>query len=257
MTIFHAYFDESGKKDDHPVVTFTGVCLSQSRLQGFNDAWNELLDQYKLKSLHMAKASRLKETSGPRMPRHQPIEERIDALIPFADCINEHFEIGLLQALDVKGFKTLTVEAKRGLGSPDDPYYLAFARGLLEIVRYVQGNDKISLFCDDDTQTAWDCYRHYRAIRRVETDVNSKLASLCFADDECFPALQAADMVAFLSRLEAKRRFYNDYNMYLRLFNYTIRQRGADHIEWRMMFADEEKLVDLGKSMGKLKKKTK
>jgi hypothetical protein len=157
----------------------------------------------------------------------------------------------------VKGFKTLTVEAKRGLGSPDDPYYLAFARGLLEIVRYVQGNDKISLFCDDDIQTAWDCYRHYRAIRRVEPDVNSKLASLCFADDDCFPALQAADMVAFLSRLEAKRRFYNDYNMYVRLFNHTIRQRGADHIEWRMMFADEEKLVDLGKSMGRLKKKTK
>jgi hypothetical protein len=108
----------------------------------------------------MAKASRLKEANGPKMPRHQPIEERIDALIPFADCINEHFDVGLLQALDVKGFNKLTDEAKKGLGSPDDPYYLAFARGLLEIAGYVQGEDKISLICDDDIQTAWDCYRH-------------------------------------------------------------------------------------------------
>jgi hypothetical protein len=205
----------------------------------------------------MAKASRLKEANGPKMPRHQPIEERIDALIPFADCINEHFDVGLLQALDVKGFNKLTDEAKKGLGSPDDPYYLAFARGLLEIAGYVQGEDKISLICDDDIQTAWDCYRHYRAIRRADPDVNSKVASLSFADDEYFPALQAADMVAFLSRLEAKRRFYDDFNMYLRLFNHAVRQRGANHIEWGLMFADEKKLVNLGKSMGQLKKKTK
>jgi len=189
MAILYAYFDESGKKDDHPVVTFTGVCLTQSRLQGFDEAWNELLRRCGLKSLHMAKASRLKEANGPTMPRHQPIEERIDALIPFADCINEHFEVGLLQALDVKGFNKLTDEAKKGLGSPDDPHYLAFARGLLEIVGYVQGDDKISLICDDDIQTAWDCYRHYRAIRRADSDVNSKVASLSFADDEYFPAL--------------------------------------------------------------------
>ena len=91
MAILCAYFDESGKKGDHPAVTFTGVCISQSGLQDFDDAWNELLRLYGLDSLHMAKASRLKEASGPKMPRHQSIDERINALIPFADCINEHF----------------------------------------------------------------------------------------------------------------------------------------------------------------------
>jgi len=80
MAILHAYFDESGKKDDHPVVTFTGVCLSQSRLQGFDDAWNELLRRYGLNSLHMAKASRLKEANGSKMPRHQSIEEELTHL---------------------------------------------------------------------------------------------------------------------------------------------------------------------------------
>jgi len=255
MAILYAYFDESGKKGDHPVVTFTGVCLSQSRLQAFDDAWNELLRRYGIKSLHMARASRLKEAHGPLMLRHQSVDERIDALIPFSDCINAHFEIGLLQALDIKGFNSLTAEAKKGLGSPDDPYYLAFTRGLLEITEYVQDSDKISLVCDDDIQTAWDCYRHYRGIRRVHTGIDSKVVAISFADDECFPALQAADMVAFLSRLEAKRRFYDDYNMYLRLFNHTFKQRGVNYIEWRMMFADEEKLRDLGKAMGSIQKK--
>lgn len=122
MAILHAYFDESGKQNDHPAVTFTGVCVSDSRLSAFDDAWNTLLRQYGIKALHMAKASRLKEMNGPKMPRHQPIHERIEALKPFSDCINTHLEVGVSQAIDVKGFGQLTVQAKKGLGTPDDPY---------------------------------------------------------------------------------------------------------------------------------------
>jgi uncharacterized protein DUF3800 len=195
MAILYAYFDESGKKGDHPVVTFTGVCVSQVRLEKFDDAWNALLRQYGIKSLHLAKAARLKEACGPRMPRHQTFKERIDALIPFADCINEHLEIGLVQAIDVKGFRSLQAEAESGMGSPDDPYYLAFTRGLLEIVKYVHGDDRISLVCDDDSETAWSCYAHYRAIRKNHEETRIKTVSLSFANDEAFPALQAADMV--------------------------------------------------------------
>src|ERR1700730_4447240 len=121
LAILHAYFDESGKQNDHPAVTFTGVCVSDSRLSAFDDAWNTLLRQYGIKALHMAKASRLKEMNGPKMPRHQPIEERIEALKPFSDCINTHLEVGVSQAIDVKGFGQLTVQAKKGVGATDDP----------------------------------------------------------------------------------------------------------------------------------------
>ena len=255
MAILHAYFDESGKQSDHPTVTFTGVCVSDSRLSDFDDAWNALLGQYGIKALHMAKASRLKENNGPKMPRHQPIDERIEALKPFSDCINTHLEVGLSQAIDVQGFGKLTKEAKKGLGSPDDPYYLAFARGLIEIVGYVQDNEKISLICDDDEDTAWGCYSHYRAIRRVHEKVKEKVVSLTFANDEYFPALQAADMLAFLSRLQAKKEFYGDFNQFEKLFIHLVTERGPGHAMWFKMYADEKKLIDLGKSMGKLKLK--
>ena len=255
MAILCAYFDESGKMNDHPVVTFTGVCVSQLQLRTFDDAWNTLLRQYDLKSFHMAKASRLKLNNGPKMPRHQSPEERTDALVPFADCINEHLEIGLIQALDVRGFQSLTVAAKAGIGGPNDPHYLAFARGLLEITKDVQADDKISLICDDDEQTAWGCYAHYRAIRRADDEVRKKVVSLSFANDEHFPALQAADMVAFLSRLEAKEQFYGDKYLFRRLFDHLVAQQPAGRMEWFKMFANETKLKDLGISLGNLKTK--
>jgi len=253
MAIIHAYFDESGKMGDHPVVTFTGVCANQSRLKTFDDAWNTLLRQYGLKSLHMYKASQLNKIVGPRMPRHQPLDERIKALTPFADCINEHLECGLIQALDVKGFKSLTVAAKAGVGSPDDPHYLAFARGILEIVNYASDDDKVSLICDDDENTAWGCYAHYRAIRKAHEGVKEKIVSLSFSNDEYFPSLQAADMVAYLSRKEAKRQFYGDKYLFQPLFQILITQQPPGHMQWFKMFADESALKSLGTALGKLK----
>jgi hypothetical protein len=251
MAIFHMYCDESGKKGDHPVVTFSGVCLPHSKLAGFDTAWNQLLRQYGITSLHMAKVSRLSKGFGPKMPRHQTHDERMDALIPFGDCINSHFEIGLLQACEVAGFNLLTAKQKKGLGSPNDPYYIAFSRGMLEAVDYIHANDRLSLVCDDDAETAWLCYQHYRGVRRAYSKVRTKTISLSFADDEYFPALQAADMVAFLSRLEAKRRFFSDDYIWVRLFNHIVKRRGAGGTTWMSMFANKEKMISLGMALEK------
>jgi hypothetical protein len=42
MAILYGYFDESGKHQDHPVVTFSGVCAMESKIPAFNDAWGML-----------------------------------------------------------------------------------------------------------------------------------------------------------------------------------------------------------------------
>lgn len=252
MAIIHGYFDESGKQADHPVVTFTGVCVSQSRLKEFDDAWNVLLRQYGLKALHMAKASRLPENNGPLMPRHQTFDQRIDLLLPFAECMRKHLEMGLIQAYDVRGFKSISPAAKVGIGDPSDPYYLAFLRGLVEFVDYIHDDDRIALICDDDEATALGCYSHYRGVRRAYEPVRRKLVSLSFANDEYFPALQAADMLAFLSRLEAKKMFYSDYNPFRRLFYELTKSSNPGEAQWFALFAPEEKLVDLGAALARL-----
>src|SRR6185369_10803906 len=115
----------------------------------------------------------------------------------FADCINTKLEYGLIQALDVKGFQALPKSFRAKLGSVDDPYFLGFARGTIALVDYVHSDDKISIICDHDVQTAWDCYRQYMGIRRANERIRKQTISLSFADDEHFPALQAADMIAY------------------------------------------------------------
>jgi hypothetical protein len=253
MAIMYAYFDESGKKSDHPVVTLSGVCLSQEKLQRFDDAWNTLLRQYGLPWLHMVKAAKLGVKVCEKMHNKQTASERTDALIPFADCINEHFEYGFLQAMDVHGFASMSKKAKYGLGDTCDPYYMAFTRAVLELLEYLQSDDRLSLICDDDMETAPSCYMHYRALRRVHPAAREKTVCLSFADDKYFPALQAADMVAYLSRLEARSRFYpGDRYSFRRLFSHLTKQRGVGFITWKMMFADKAMLKLLSEKLEKI-----
>jgi hypothetical protein len=248
MAIFHAFFDESGKKTDHPVVTFCGVCVSQSKLEQFDKAWIGLLQYYDLSYLHLAEALRPFVKLSDKVPK-QSVSERIETLKPFADCINNHLELGLLQAWDVKGFNSLSKNARAKLGSPTDPYYVAFARGIVELMDYVHGDDRISLTCDHDEETAWDCYRHYRGIRNARGEIREKTIALRFADDKHFPALQAADMVAVLTRFEARHQFYKKEYKFTELFDYLVRERGPNLMQWRKMFADEATVTSLSKSL--------
>jgi hypothetical protein len=197
MAILYFYCDESGKYRKNPVITVSGVGATKTRLDSFFDEWTTLLRSNELgDELHMSRASQLSQACGPKMPSGQSIDERINALIPFADCINRNFEIGLMQAWDVNGYNRLPMEAKRKLGGSHDPYQLAFVRGILGVSHYIGDDGRLSIVADDDDQTAWDTYIHYRAISQALPELATKLAALTFAKSQYFPALQAADMVA-------------------------------------------------------------
>ena len=75
---------------------------------------------------------------------------------------------------------------------------------------------------------------HYRAIRDARGDVKEKVISLTFADDEYFPALQAADMVAWLTRREAQREFYGNTYEFRELYSYLI--SGGHKMRWLKLF---------------------
>jgi len=257
------YCDESGKHKVQPVITVTGVGVTKDRHDKFDTEWRALLRAYELEELHMSRVADLTQRVGHMMPSNQPIDARIDALLPFADCINQTMEYGLVQAWDVKGYAHLTLDVKRVLGGANDPYFMAFVRGCLEIVDHVLVDDRVLIICDDDLTTAWDTYLHYRAMRDAEPTFRKKTIGITFADSEHFPALQAADLVAFLARLQARSEFYKVANDWRRLYEYVItppRER-AGIMRWHHMFADEQRLRDMATSMleaieqGKIKTK--
>lgn len=252
VAALYFYCDESGKYRKNPVVTVAGVGAVQKRMSRFNGEWNSLLRAYEIQELHMSRVMQLSQTCGPKMPSGQTLEERIRALYPFADCINDHLEIGLLQGWDVQGYARLSTEVKKWLGGSHDPFQLAFIRGLLEIVRHVREDDIVSIIIDDDEVTAWDTYLHYRAVKKVDSELESRLVSITFAKSKHLAPLQAADMVAFLARREATEKFWKKPNEFKLLFDYLAdgpRQGSSGTMRWFVGFQGENEMVNLANSI--------
>jgi hypothetical protein len=255
--IYHQVFcDESGKyhNPNDPLIAFSGLCITPDRLGPFDREWRALLRAYEIDSLHMERATRLIENCGYRLHSHQTVEERTELLLPFADCINKHFEVGFIQAWSLKGFNSIPNEARKHLGGSSDPYFLAFVRGLQEVSHSMGEDDRISLICDDDVDTALDCYTHYRKVGQADHTIAKKTVAISFANDKHFPALQAADMAAFLTKHEAGFRYEQIPNMWEVLYDRLVTEPEPPYgiMRWRGNFADEELLVKMANQMAEL-----
>ena len=219
VPVIYAYFDESGKFQRHDVVAFGGICSDLQQLEKFDKLWRRELRKAKITAFKMNAALRNDVALSPAIPA-QTVRERIKALTPFALCIRDHAEHCLGLSIDVKAFSELPKVARHVLGSVDDPHYVMFLRTLTHLLDYAPG-DRLSLVCDDEEQTAEPCYKYYRRVKKVYQPDGARLAGIGFADDEAFSALQAADMMASLVRLEAQRRFFGqsfDYRELIELF---------------------------------------
>jgi hypothetical protein len=69
-----------------------------------------------------------------------------------------------------------------------------------------------------------------------------------------FPALQAADMLSFLCREQAKLQWYGESYEYRDFFRYLSDPRGTSQIQWRVAFKNKADLQKLEKSL--VRKKT-
>ena len=258
--IYHQIFcDESGKYEQDPLIAFSGVSVTADRLAAFDSEWRSLLRSYELPDLHMARVSRLVENHGYRFAVGQTIEERAELLFPFADCINKHLEAGFIQAWSVPGYNSLSTAARNALGGSNDPYFMAFIRGLLAVVDWCSDDDRLSIICDDDVTTAWDCYVHYRSVGKAAPEIQKKAVSIAFANDKHFPALQAADMVAFLARQQANEAFYGKVNTWKTLYSRLLTEPSPPYgiMRWFVMYADEALLVDMANDMNAIREKRK
>ncbi len=248
-----AFFDESGKFKDHSTVSFAGVAGTQGDIQKFSDAWEQQLHRAGLKVLTMKEALNATMAMSKKRPA-KGVAKRAEALLPFVECIREHLQLVISCAIDVEAFKALPSHVKKILAN--DPYYTAFTRILFEVMEPVHREDKLSIVCDDEEAVALKFYKLYRKIKLNYHDARSRLACLSFADDQVFPALQAADMIASLTRLEGRRVFGGSPYDYESLFNAFSQPIKTDRLwSFNTAFWGTEHLRGAADEIAKLQRK--
>ena len=249
VAIFQAFFDESGKFKDKHVISFCGLAAPLDKVRSFDDEWNGILRGYGLPYLTMKRALRRNIRFSSAI-RANSVQERNEVLKPFTECIRKHFEFGRVVVIDVHAYAAWNPQARRKVGGSDDPHYFAFLCGVTGITKYLSTEgDRFSLICDDDQSTALNCYKLYSRVKTVTPDVKRKMISITFADDEHFPSLQAADLLASICRQEGARQFHQDYYEYVPTFQ-NLTGSGSG-MYWGVSFYDADHLNSLGHKLVK------
>jgi len=243
-----AFFDESGKFKDHEVISFGGVAGFNENFRPFADEWRRLLHRNGLQILSAKDAFNARRPLSRKNTR-VGVKERNEDLADFVACIRRHLQVVTGVTIDVRAFKKLPTHFFQTYG--DDPVFVAFARALLKVVEFTPDQDKISFTCDDEEQVAFPIYRLYRRIKTVFPEARKKLVAISFADDRALFGLQAADLVAALLRLEARRMWLRVRYDCEPLFNALSKSPAKHERIWdvSIAFADGPTLIGLAGSL--------
>lgn len=212
MVFLKAYFDESGKVNDHDIASFCGFVATEDEWKIFERRWGNARVYSELRDVFKApNAIRYRRAFSKNIPA-QTAEERVLALTPFTRAIRDSVRFGVAVTIDCRAFKALPREDRAML--KEEPHYLAFRMALLIILQHAeylfQGDDdiRIALSCDEEERTSFECLRIFIDLRRRFPLFRKRFVSLEFADDTMIEPLQAADFIASIARLESAHKFH-------------------------------------------------
>ena len=230
-TTVTTFFDESGKFNDHDVISFGGVSGYAEHVNHFANEWGRLLHQNGMKEFSVKSAFNHRRPLGNRN-KALGVRARVAALKPFVQCIRTHLSVVSGVAIDVVAFKA--APPKLQAAYTKDPIIMAFLRALIYVLDFTPKNDKVSFICDDDEAQAWNFYQLYRRVKKIWPGARKKLAALSFADDEFLWGLQAADLVSGLMRMEARKLWFKTPYQYRSLFKLmsATPTRGSNERIW-------------------------
>jgi hypothetical protein len=214
MTV-SVFLDESGKFNDHKVISIGVVAAFAEQVEEFSREWGRILHANGLKKLSA------KNVLNPNRPLSKKncdtgVDARIQALLPFILCIRKYLQVVTSAAFDVSAFKKLPPHFFHFFGH--DPVYVAFTYCILHVLDFTPARDRISLICDEDEETVLPFYRLYKQVKKKWPHAKQKLAAISFADDEVLYGLQASDLVVSLMRLEMASKWKRMRYDYSKLF---------------------------------------
>ncbi len=220
MAILHAAFDESGKFLDHDVTSLCGWIASYDAWERFALGWQAALDEIGIDELHTAefmglygKYSHLRGIWG----EEQEVKKN-SALTLLVNVIRSTMGKGVGATVDSQHYRAMDDGTKKAIHKSKDPHFIAFIEVLEQTIWNVEKfakehnlgpNVKAGLIFDQDEGQSVECLRLLNKIKRQRGDIRDRISGICFCDRRNYQPLQAADLIAYLTKKEMERRKNN------------------------------------------------
>jgi len=200
LTITTAIFDESGKwKDSAGVFVFAGFVTFPIILSQICEEWSGVLMSGRIAHTSMKEAMSF---NGPYEGFTNRAGERDAIVRNLATVLSANRSkmaclaspMGTATINDFKNLPTQQQKAMRG-----DPYYGGFeacVRGALD----TRSDTQFHVVCDLAEQYSEKCVEIFHQMRKLNPAIKSRCLGIAFSDDEYYPPLQMADMLAYCHR---------------------------------------------------------
>lgn len=210
VALLHGYFDESGKWADKDTISFCGLISDAGTWELFAKEWWDLLEDLGLDGLHTSEFVSLDGRYAKERGRFKA-EDIEPTLLRFVDLIQKYANGGYGIGVDTKHFKMMKQSFQAKV---KNPHFIAFKFVMNMVLREVEvvqrmfpvHNWRAGIICDQDPGTSEHCLKHFNKLRTFDKSAKKFLNGICFADSIGLPPLQAADLLAYVVRIELERR---------------------------------------------------
>jgi hypothetical protein len=206
MAAVQFHCDESGKHHSSPYVSFCGFLGNGEQWAKLLPAWRAARIFHHTPPIHVSAMLHPSDKNG-----WLPLSQKYGSAWP-AKCQELLDEFSLIikgqkllcvgAVIDVNAFKSLSLPILQAR-TTGDPHYLAFESAIVLAISNVlwgDSNATMGLIMDDDEEKAHHCYELYRMLRGHVAKAKERLSGICFANDDLYPGIQAADILAHESR---------------------------------------------------------
>ena len=194
MAFFQVAYDGSGTFSQHAAIAYAGAIASTRQWSAFTESWNKILEREKLPYFKMAEAM---TWSGRFLSKHDEWgndrDNRRNILLhELADLAVQHDfrSTGMWSDARVMANEDAIVAKKIEL----------FKGAVFTLLSTVPTGNFATLMIDDEFDIEPRLRGWIRQMRTSAGDGQAPIVAVCFVDDRAFPAIQLADMIAWLFR---------------------------------------------------------
>jgi hypothetical protein len=237
--MFLIYADESGKLAKSDYTSLCGYVGHSTEWGRFGGIWNNCRLRWGVPPLHMSRIMNPEKKDDVwrdiRRKWGDDWEPKRDAMLnDFGNIVASCGCVAVGAVVHAAHFRKIQ-HSQAAFPHIRDSNVFAFQHLLMrgiEKVNIVDPLGTITLVVDDDPENAWD---YYGMLDRLKThsdptfaDVRNRVSAICFGDDNAFPGIQAADMLAWTARdymvASLKKGEHEPPHLYYQLSHFSCHQ---------------------------------
>jgi hypothetical protein len=224
LLYFSLFLDESGKTHQKGYAALCGFVAPMNEWAQLGDIWTSIQLKWGVPALHMSRVmapvDSVKQDEWTALQKKKGdhwIEWRDAVVNEFADLIGQSNVAAVGAVLDTAAYRAIkNADPENFLITHADCNVFLFQHALMHALDKIEVVDKagmLSVLIDDDEEHAFDYYKSYWNLQKMITHpelkeeqkrrferVPNRVDQVAFCKDTFHPALQAADMLAYISR---------------------------------------------------------